>query len=101
MSDERRQEKDLDRVTVRQMRISGEVLMLLGSGQYEVIADELPKDARLVSMALNANRDQVILYIASAEFGDEDFDIPLRPPIIKQMEKPYNHVPKDLKYEVN
>lgn len=88
------------KIDVRRLEISGSVLMLLGSGQYEVISNPLPKDAKLLSMSLSPDRDSVLLYIGSEEFEEDDFNTPLPPPVIKRMAVPYNIMPKDLPFEV-
>src|SRR6476619_2458077 len=84
-------------MAIRALIIQAETLLLLSSGRYEVIANPLPADAKVVRVdhgmlpgygVTHHNHDgfTVILLIESAEFKKEDRRVPLESPVITKAE---------------
>jgi hypothetical protein len=79
----------MKKVKWRQFIISAEVLLGLGSGQFEVIASPLPADATLIDVRVSP-RHEIILYVESETFEavDRDGEIPIHtPPVIRRLAK--------------
>lgn len=76
---------------VKRFCITGELLLNMGSGTFEVVANELPPDAQVVDGRYDIATNMVVLLVKSETFpelhaGD---DIPLvEPPQIRRVKKP-------------
>jgi len=71
---------------VRAMAISGELLMRLGT--------ELPRDAEFVGLSLSVEGDEVRVFVYSKEFKEQDYNVPLKAPVIKPLENSYAKPPR-------
>jgi len=70
------------------MHFTGDLLLMLCSGQYEVVADPIPDDARVISVGVSGDHQRAILFVESREFKSGDFDTPLPPPTIRRIDNP-------------
>lgn len=74
-------------MSVRELRVSPEVLALMGSGKFEVTANPLPADAEVTDVALDhhgqgdhcGTAPTIVLQITSDEFTPEEAGRPLLP----------------------
>lgn len=84
-------------IEVRQLRITCALLINLGSGRFEITANALPSDVKLLSTSLSPDRSEVWLYVASEEFDADDYNVPLPPPVIRRLDDaPIRSVVEDL-----